>query len=149
MRHSPATVRGPGGTNTAASITPVENGLHCCVARNRHGSQSYSLTVMSSRGMAIWEICDRYRTPEKGGGAFYCRKNPTTEQTYRKVESKEAKFHVEIKSRNSLLKTLPKLLVRSQFYSMKLHFYFRFRFLCFSHFLCYGLYYLWRSCVIA
>lgn len=74
VRHSPATVRGPGGTNTAASITPVENGLHCCVARNRHGSQSYSLTVMSSRGMAIWEICDRYRTPEKGGGAFYCRK---------------------------------------------------------------------------
>nr|UQE85685.1 sialoadhesin [Thamnaconus modestus] len=49
VRHSPATVRGPGGTNTAASITPVENGLHCCVARNRHGSQSYSLTVMSSR----------------------------------------------------------------------------------------------------
>lgn len=97
MRHSPATVRGPGGTNTAASITPVENGLHCCVARNRHGSQSYSLTVMSSRGMAIWEICDRYRAPEKVGGMhFIAEKNPTSEQTYRKVERKEAKFHVEI-----------------------------------------------------
>lgn len=57
---------------------------------------------------------------KKGGVHFIAEKNPTVEQTYRKVESKEAKFHVEIKSRNSLLKTLPKLLVRSEFYSMNI-----------------------------
>lgn len=69
VRLSPAAAAsGPGGTNTASSITPVENGLHCCVSRNRHGSQSYSLTVMSSRGMALWGICDtRF--------AWYCRNN--------------------------------------------------------------------------
>lgn len=107
VRHSPAKVTGPGRTNTASSISPVENGLHCCVARNRHGSQSYSLTVMSSRGMAKWTGTELLK--KVGGGAFYCRKYPTTEQTCRQAESKQAKFHVEIKSRNWLLKTLPKL----------------------------------------
>lgn len=69
VRHSAAVASGPGGTNTAASLTPVENGLHCCEARNRHGSQSYSLTVMSSSGMAIWGRCDQC-----GSFASHCRK---------------------------------------------------------------------------
>lgn len=51
VRHSAAVASG--GTSTAASIGPLEDGLHCCQARNRHGSQSYSLTVLSSGGVAI------------------------------------------------------------------------------------------------
>lgn len=152
VRHSPATVRGPGGTNTAVSITPVENGLHCCVARNRHGSQSYSLTVMSSRGMAIWEICDRYRTPEKGGDAFYCRKkirhqSKLTERLKARRPNFMLKSKVEIHYSKLYQNSLSGLSFTPWIFPkcMYLHLYFRFRFLYFSYFLCYGLYYLWRS----
>ncbi|XP_068614850.1 carcinoembryonic antigen-related cell adhesion molecule 6-like [Brachionichthys hirsutus] len=37
---------------TRANVTTEEDGLHCCVARNRHGSQTDSTTVTKSRGTA-------------------------------------------------------------------------------------------------
>ncbi|XP_039974208.1 B-cell receptor CD22-like isoform X2 [Xiphias gladius] len=44
-RQSLATPTGRGSTLSSASISTEEYGQHCCVARNRHGSQTYSVTL--------------------------------------------------------------------------------------------------------
>lgn len=49
-RQSLATPTGRGRTLSTANITAEEYGQHCCVARNRHGSQTDSVTLRSSRG---------------------------------------------------------------------------------------------------
>ncbi|MEQ2244418.1 hypothetical protein ILYODFUR_016932, partial [Ilyodon furcidens] len=46
-RKTQATLRGRGTTFT--NITTEEYGQHCCVARNRYGSHSYSITLTESR----------------------------------------------------------------------------------------------------
>ncbi|XP_076592286.1 cell adhesion molecule CEACAM6-like [Chaetodon auriga] len=48
-RQSLATPTGRGLTLSSASITTEEHGQHCCVASNRHGSQTDSVTLSSSR----------------------------------------------------------------------------------------------------
>ncbi|KAM9352886.1 sialic acid-binding Ig-like lectin 14 [Symphorus nematophorus] len=48
-RYSLATPMGRGLTLSSANITAEDYGQHCCVARNRHGSQTYSVTLRSSR----------------------------------------------------------------------------------------------------
>ncbi|XP_044062581.1 B-cell receptor CD22-like [Siniperca chuatsi] len=51
-RQSLATPTGRGPTLSRANITTEEYGQHCCVARNRHGSQTYSVTLRSSTATA-------------------------------------------------------------------------------------------------
>ncbi|TMS10358.1 B-cell receptor CD22 [Larimichthys crocea] len=50
-RQSLATPTGRGPTLRVANITTKEYGQHCCVARNRHGSQTNSVTLTSSRAL--------------------------------------------------------------------------------------------------
>ncbi|XP_059195416.1 sialoadhesin-like [Centropristis striata] len=50
VKQSPATPTERGPTISSASIIAKDEGQHCCVARNTHGSQSISVTVRSSRG---------------------------------------------------------------------------------------------------
>ncbi|CAJ1062045.1 B-cell receptor CD22-like isoform X1 [Xyrichtys novacula] len=50
-RRTLATPTGRGLTLSSSNITTEEPGLHCCVARNRHGSQMYSVTVTRSRAL--------------------------------------------------------------------------------------------------
>ncbi|XP_073341861.1 cell adhesion molecule 4 [Pagrus major] len=50
-RLSPATPTGRGPTLSSASITAEEYGLHCCVSRNRHGSQTSSVMLRDSRAV--------------------------------------------------------------------------------------------------
>uniref|UniRef100_A0A3Q3IQN4 Ig-like domain-containing protein n=1 Tax=Monopterus albus TaxID=43700 RepID=A0A3Q3IQN4_MONAL len=45
VRQSLATPTGRGLTLSSTNITVKEQGQHCCVARNRHGSQTYSVTL--------------------------------------------------------------------------------------------------------
>ncbi|XP_071325030.1 B-cell receptor CD22 isoform X2 [Trachinotus anak] len=47
-RQSPATPTGRGSTLSSTNITAEEDELHCCVARNRHGSQTYTVTLKDS-----------------------------------------------------------------------------------------------------
>lgn len=49
-RKSMAIPTGRNRTLSTANITAEEYGQHCCVARNRHGSQTSSVTLRSSRG---------------------------------------------------------------------------------------------------
>ncbi|KAM8735993.1 cell adhesion molecule CEACAM8 isoform 1-T1 [Acanthopagrus schlegelii] len=48
---SPATPTGRGPTLSSATITTEESGLHCCVSRNRHGSQTNSVMLKDSRAV--------------------------------------------------------------------------------------------------
>ncbi|KAF1387589.1 hypothetical protein PFLUV_G00081430 [Perca fluviatilis] len=48
-RQSTATPTGRGPTLSSANITTQEYGQHCCVARNRHGSQTDTVTLKGSR----------------------------------------------------------------------------------------------------
>ncbi|XP_078109632.1 cell adhesion molecule CEACAM6 [Sander vitreus] len=48
-RQSTATSTGRGPTLSSANITTQEHGQHCCVARNRHGSQTDGVTLKGSR----------------------------------------------------------------------------------------------------
>lgn len=49
-RRSPATPSGRGSTLSSASITTEDSGQHCCVASNRRGSQTESVTLTGSKG---------------------------------------------------------------------------------------------------
>ncbi|XP_040899821.1 B-cell receptor CD22 [Toxotes jaculatrix] len=49
-RQSLATPTGRHSTLSSASITAEQYGQHCCVARNKHGSRIYSVTLRDSRG---------------------------------------------------------------------------------------------------
>ncbi|GAA6224414.1 B-cell receptor CD22-like isoform X1 [Lates japonicus] len=48
-RQTLATLTGRGSTLSSANISAEEYGKHCCVARNRHGSHVYSVTLRDSR----------------------------------------------------------------------------------------------------
>ncbi|KAK9513478.1 hypothetical protein VZT92_027006 [Zoarces viviparus] len=48
-RQSPAQPTGRGPTLSSADITAEQNGQHCCVARNRHGSQTDSTTLTGTK----------------------------------------------------------------------------------------------------
>lgn len=48
-RRTLASATGRGPTLSSANISAEEPGLHCCVARNRHGSQIYSVTLGDTR----------------------------------------------------------------------------------------------------
>ncbi|XP_035527873.1 protein amalgam-like [Morone saxatilis] len=50
-RQALATPTGRGPTFSSANITAEEYGLHCCVACNRHGSQTNIVTLISSKAM--------------------------------------------------------------------------------------------------
>ncbi|XP_034552834.1 B-cell receptor CD22-like isoform X2 [Notolabrus celidotus] len=50
-RQTLAAPTGRGLTRRSSNITSGEPGLHCCVAQNRHGSQTYSVTLKSSRDL--------------------------------------------------------------------------------------------------
>ncbi|KAI3360780.1 hypothetical protein L3Q82_013016 [Scortum barcoo] len=49
-RRTPASPTERGRTLSWANVSTEEHGLHCCVASNRHGSQTYSVTLKTSRG---------------------------------------------------------------------------------------------------
>ncbi|XP_072250834.1 LOW QUALITY PROTEIN: cell adhesion molecule CEACAM6 [Leuresthes tenuis] len=51
-RQTQAAPTGRGPTLSSANITTEEHGQHCCVARNRHGSQTYSITLRGSRAVS-------------------------------------------------------------------------------------------------
>ncbi|XP_061572339.1 opioid-binding protein/cell adhesion molecule-like [Cololabis saira] len=48
---TPANPTGRGSTLNSANMTTQEPGQHCCVARNKHGSQTYSVTLRDSRAI--------------------------------------------------------------------------------------------------
>ncbi|XP_030606241.1 sialoadhesin [Archocentrus centrarchus] len=50
-RQTKATPTGNSQTSSSANITTEEYGQHCCVARNRHGSQTSSITLRDSRAV--------------------------------------------------------------------------------------------------
>ncbi|XP_008285114.1 sialoadhesin-like [Stegastes partitus] len=50
-RQTAATPSGRGPTLSYANITTEEYGHHCCIARNRHGSQTYSITLRGSKAV--------------------------------------------------------------------------------------------------
>ncbi|XP_063343362.1 lachesin isoform X3 [Pelmatolapia mariae] len=52
-RRTVATPTGSSQTSSSANITTEESGQHCCVARNRHGSQTFSITLRGSRAAAV------------------------------------------------------------------------------------------------
>lgn len=49
-RRTPASPAGRGPTLSWANVSTEAPGLHCCVASNRHGSQTSSVTLETSRG---------------------------------------------------------------------------------------------------
>ncbi|KAL7394037.1 hypothetical protein ABVT39_019739 [Epinephelus coioides] len=49
-RISPPRPTGSGLTLSSSSITTEQCGQHCCVARNRHGSQTHSVTLAGPKG---------------------------------------------------------------------------------------------------
>jgi len=59
-RQTQATPTGRGPTFRSANITIDQHGQHCCVARNIHGSQTYSITLRGSRGENEWKACRSY-----------------------------------------------------------------------------------------
>ncbi|XP_070691771.1 opioid-binding protein/cell adhesion molecule-like [Pempheris klunzingeri] len=54
-RQTPSTPTGRGPTLSRANITTEEYGEHCCVARNRHGSQTSSVTLRGSQAAPLSE----------------------------------------------------------------------------------------------
>lgn len=50
-RRTVATPTGSSQTSSSANITTKESGQHCCVARNRHGSQTFSIMLRGSRAV--------------------------------------------------------------------------------------------------
>uniref|UniRef100_H3DP29 Ig-like domain-containing protein n=1 Tax=Tetraodon nigroviridis TaxID=99883 RepID=H3DP29_TETNG len=58
-RRSKAVPAGVGRTQGAVSAE--EYGEHCCVARNRHGSQTHTVTLQSPRGTLVHRTNDRQR----------------------------------------------------------------------------------------
>ncbi|KAM9852645.1 neuronal growth regulator 1-like [Aulostomus maculatus] len=52
-RRSEATPTGRGQTVSSVNITADEHSQHCCVARNRHGLQTRTVTLNSSEGSSV------------------------------------------------------------------------------------------------
>ncbi|XP_074540047.1 sialic acid-binding Ig-like lectin 13 [Halichoeres trimaculatus] len=50
-RQTMATPTDRSPTHRSSKISAGEPGLHCCVAKNRHGSQTYSVTLVSSEAL--------------------------------------------------------------------------------------------------